>query len=129
MKFPFCNFYFAVFIFQWARMESESEQWAGVIRWRPHQPIFGRLSLRMPFVAAALVLVSLMPALARGGEEGMAFLIVGLHLGGILCMANIVLAFIAFSRHENPRWPAVTGLAMSVLPALGEVYLLCGAPW
>lgn len=44
-------------------------------------------------------------------------------------MGNIVLAFIALSRHENPRWPAITGLALSVLPALGEVYLLCGAPW
>lgn len=110
-------------------MEPESEQWPGVIRWRPHQPIFGRLSVRMPFVAAAVVLISLIPTFAADGEEGMAFLVVGLHLGGILCMGNIVLAFIALSRHENPRWPAITGLALSVLPALGEVYLLCGAPW
>ena len=110
-------------------MEPQSEQWPGVIRWRPHQPIFGRLSLRMPFVAAAVVMISSIPAFAADGEEGMAFFVVGLHLGGIVCMANIVLAFIAFSRHENPRWPAVTGLALSVLPALGEVYLLCGAPW
>jgi hypothetical protein len=80
-------------------------------------------------VAAAIALISLIPAFRAGGEEGMAFFVVGLHLGGILCMANIVLAFIALSRHENPRWPAVTGLALSVLPALGEVYLLCGAPW
>ena len=110
-------------------MESESEQWPGLIRWRPHQPILGRLSLRMPFVAAAIALISLIPALGADGEEGMAFFIVGLHFGGILCMANIALAFVALSRHENPRWPAVTGLALSVLPAIGEVYLLCGAPW
>jgi len=44
-------------------------------------------------------------------------------------MANVAIAAIGLARRENPRWPALTGLLLSILPALGEIYLLCGAPW
>jgi hypothetical protein len=63
------------------------------------------------------------------GEGGMAILVVGLFIGGIACIGSLVLALIGLARRENPRWPAITGLALSLLPAAGGVYLLCGAPW
>jgi len=55
--------------------------------------------------------------------------IIGLYAGGIMSIASFLIAFIGLVRGESPRWPAVTGLALSVLPALGGIYLLCGAPW
>jgi hypothetical protein len=69
------------------------------------------------------------PMVGFFGADGLAFIVVGLYIGGIMCIANVLIALIGLARRENPRWPAITGLALSVLPALGGVYLLCGAPW
>ncbi|SRR6266566_487055 len=110
--------------------QPEKQKWQGVTRWRPHQPVFGRLSLWVLGAAAVIVVVSfLIPMLESYGESGMGFIVLGLGLGGIMCIANVVIALIGLARRESPRWPAVTGFVLSVLPALGGVYLLCGAPW
>jgi len=110
--------------------QPEKQEWRGVVRWRPQEPIFGRLSLWVLGAAAAIAVISfLIPMLGSYGESGMAFVVVGLYAGGVLCMANVLIALIGLARRENPRWPAITGLVLSVLPALGGVYLLCGAPW
>jgi len=37
--------------------QPEKQVWQGIIRWRPHQPIFGRLSLRVFVLAGAVCLV------------------------------------------------------------------------
>jgi hypothetical protein len=111
-------------------MQSEKQEWQGVIRWRPRQPIFGRLSLWVLAAAAVIAVISfLIPMFGSYGESGMGFIVLGWGLGGIMCIGNVVVALIGLARRENPRWPAVTGLVLSLLPALGGVYLLCGAPW
>jgi len=110
--------------------QPEKEEWRGVIRWRPQQPIFGRLSLwAFGFVVAISSLVMLIVLLGSFGERGFGYFVLGITIACIACAANVVIALIGFARRESPRWPAVTGLALSVLPALGAVYILCGAPW
>jgi hypothetical protein len=110
--------------------QPEKQEWQGIMHWRPHQPVFGRFSLWVLGAAAAITVVSfLIPLLGSYGESGMGFIVLGLGLGGIMCIANVVIALIGLARRESPRWPAIIGLVLSVLPALGGVYLLCGAPW
>ncbi len=110
--------------------QPDNQEWQGIIRWRPQQPVFGHFSLWLLGAAAVItaVLVAI-PFFGSYGERGMGFIVLGLGLGGILCIASFVVALIGLARRESPRWPAVTGLVLSVLPALGGVYLLCGAPW
>ena len=110
--------------------QSENEESAGVIRWRPHRPIFGWLSIGMVFGAAVVAVLSvLIPMYGSHGEDGLAFIAVGWGLGGVMCIASVVISLIDLARRETPRWPAIVGLTLSALPALGGVYLLCGAPW
>src|SRR4051812_11798544 len=112
------------------QVEPEKQEWRGIMRWRPQEPVFGRLSLWGLGVAAVIAAISfLIPMLGSYGEGGMAILIVGLFIGGIASIGSLVLAVIGLARRENPRWPAITGLLVSLVPALGGVYLLCGAPW
>ena len=100
------------------------------MRWRPQEPIFGRLSLWVLGAAAAIAVISfLITMLGDYGERGMLFLGLGLYAGSVLCIANVLIALTGLARRENPRWPAITGLVLSVFPALGGVYLFCGAPW
>ena len=108
----------------------EKQTWPGVIRWRPYQPIFGRLSLWVfGFAVAISLFFMLIPFLGSYGERGFGYFVWGIILGCFASIASAVIALIGLARRENPRWPAATGLALSVLPALGAVYILCGAPW
>jgi hypothetical protein len=110
--------------------QPETQEWQGVIRWREREPIFGRFSLWMLAAAAVIVVVSfVIPFVGSFGESGMAFIVVGLWAAAILCIGNLAIASIGLARRESPRWPAITGLLLSVLPSLGGIYLFCGAPW
>jgi len=110
--------------------QPQKQEWEGVIRWRPHQPVFGRLSLWVLAVAAIIAVISfLIPMFGSYGESGMGFIVLGWGFGGIMCITNVLIALIGLARRESPRWPAITGLALSVFPELGGVYLLRGAPW
>src|SRR3954464_77752 len=112
------------------QLQPKEQEWRGIMRWRPQQRVFGRMSLWVLGVAAVITTICfLIPMLGSYGEPGLAILIVGLFIGGIACIGSLVLAIIGLARRENPRCPAITGLALSLLPALGGVYLLCGAPW
>ena len=62
-------------------------------------------------------------------ESAGGYALQGLYYGSYLCILNVLIAFIGIGTGERPRWPAITGLALSFLPALGGIYLLCGAPW
>jgi hypothetical protein len=48
----------------------------------------------------------------------------GLYLGGTMCIVNVGIALTGLARKETPRWPAITGLILSLPPALGSVHLL-----
>jgi len=110
--------------------EPKQQEWRGIMRWRQREPVFGRMSLWVLGIAAVVATVGFsIPMLGSYGEPGMAILVIGLFIGGIASISGLVLAPIGLARHENPRWPAITGLLLSLLPALGGVYLLCGAPW
>ena len=97
--------------------------------------LFGFLSLWGLASAAGFVLLSFIVPMAAPSMlvpfevDGMASLIVGLYAGGIISIASLLSAIIGLARRERPRWPAILGLGLSLLPALGGVYLLCGAPW
>jgi hypothetical protein len=95
-----------------------------ILRWREREPIFGRVSLWMLGAAAAIIVWAIF-----GPRGTMRSLVVALYVGGLMCMANVGIATVGLARRENPRWPAVTGLLLSLLPAIGGIYLLCGAPW
>jgi hypothetical protein len=105
--------------------QPQKQEWQSVIRWRLHQPLFGRLSLWV-LAAAAVIAVISVPIARSHPEDGLAIIGFGFWLGGIMCIVNIVISLIGLARRESPRWPAITGLSLSVLPALGLVYLLCG---
>ena len=110
--------------------QSEKQEWQGVVRWRPQQPIFGRLSLWGLCAAGIIAVLSLlMPMFWSYDESSLGIIVLGLGLAGILCIASFMAALLGVLRDENPRWPAVTGFVLSLLPAFGGVYLLCGAPW
>lgn len=104
--------------------QSQKQEWQGLIRWRPHQPVFGWLSLWVLAAAAVLVVISfLIPMFGSYGESGMGFIVLGWGLGGIMCITNVLIALIGLARRESPRWPSITVLLLNVLPALGGVYL------
>jgi hypothetical protein len=91
---------------------------------------FGKISLALLPVAAGLVVYFplTIPA-GLTGERAGGYALQGLYYGSFLCILNVLIAFVGIATHERPRWPAITGLALSFLPALGGIYLLCGAPW
>src|SRR4051794_28459928 len=106
--------------------QPEKQEWQGIMRWRPHQPIFGRLSLWVfGFAVFISLLFMLVPFFGSFGERGFGFFVLGIIIGCFACVANVLIALIGLARRESPRWLAVTGLALSVLPALGAVYILC----
>lgn len=110
--------------------EAEKQEWQGIIRWRPRQPVFGRLSLWVfCFAAAVSSAFMLIPFVGSFGESGFGYFALGISTGCFVCAANVGIALIGLARRESPRWPAVAGLALSALPSLGAVYLICGAPW
>ncbi len=94
------------------------------------QVVFGRLSLLMLGAAAAVAVVPFLITISGTfGEIGMGFTVLGIALGGFLCIASFMTAMIGLTRRESPRWPAITGLVLSILPALGGVCLLCRVHW
>jgi len=110
--------------------EAEEQEWRGIIRWRPHQPVLGRFSLRVFCFAAVVTLGSCsFPFIGSFGERGFGYFVLGICASCFLCLANVGIAVMGLVRRESPRWPAITGLALSALPALGAVYILCGASW
>jgi len=106
------------------RKEPENPASPSILRWRAKQPILGRISL---WVLGATPLVTIgsffIPWHVSSGEGEMVPFIIGLGIGGLMCMVNAAIASVALARRENPRWPAITGLVLSLPPALGEVYL------
>jgi len=95
-----------------------------ILRWRAQEPIFGRVSLWVLAAAAAINVMSFL-----GPTGSIRSFIVALYIGGLMCMLNVGIAIVGLARRESPRWPAISGLVLSVPPALGCIYLLCGAPW
>ena len=96
----------------------------------PPKATFGSLSL-VVFCGALLVMLYFpLTVSVRGytGERAFGYALTGIFFGCIGCIPNLALAIIGITRQERPRWPAVTALLLSVLPALGGIYLLCGAP-
>ena len=59
-----------------------------------------------------------------GYPGGLAYIGIGLVFGCCLCMVSTVLAIIGLRCREQPRWPAIAGLALSVLPASGGLCLI-----
>jgi hypothetical protein len=91
---------------------------------------FGKISLALLPVAAGLVVYFPLTIPAEiSGETAFGYALQGLYYGSFLCILNVLIAFVGIATGERPRWPAITGLSLSFLPALGGIYLLCGAPW
>src|SRR3954467_4043612 len=86
---------------------------------------FGRLSLFVFGGSVAIALFFLLTASSSGygGANGFAYGVFGLIVGCFACALNIVIAIIGLVRRECPRWPAVTGLVLSLPPALGAIYI------
>src|ERR1041385_4819285 len=100
-------------------IESEKQERQGIIPWGPPRSIFGRFSLWLLGAASAVTLVLIaIPFFGSYGEQGWGFFVLGLGLGGILCIASFVTALIGLTRRESPRWPAITGFVLSLIPAL-----------
>jgi len=82
-------------------------------------------------VAAAVItsLLVLVVFVAPSSEEScmgnLGYMALGLYLGGAMCLVNVGIALTALARKETPRRPAITGLILSVPPALGGVHLVC----
>ena len=95
-----------------------------------HRFVFGQISLLVLCAAAGLVVYFPLTVPADyTGERGLGYALSGLYYGSFLCIVDVPIALVGLIRREHPRWPATLGLALSILPALGGVYLLCGAAW
>ena len=109
--------------------EPQTEWWRRLPR-----PICGRLSLWALAAAAAVVVLPVSMAVSLEFLGVIAVIrigsfITGLYAGGIMSIASFVIGLIGLIRRESPRWPAVTGFLLSVIPAFGGICLLCRAPW
>jgi ABC-type tungstate transport system substrate-binding protein len=113
-------------------MESAPEERtpAGSLRSHPNRAIYGPISLYLFVGAVAVALFFMLTASSSGytGATGFGYFIAGIVIGCFACVLSVVFAFIGLIRREYPRWPAITGLILSLIPALGALYILCGAP-
>lgn len=91
--------------------------------------IFGSLSL-LVFCGAVFVILFFGltdPPSGYSGEQALGRLLRGLVLGCNACVLSVAYAITGLIRRERPRWPAITGLALGLLPALGGLYIDCGS--
>ena len=58
-----------------------------------------------------------------GGEAGFRYFLGCLIYACFASILSVALAIIGVARHERPRWPAIIGLVLSVLPAVGGIGL------
>jgi len=57
------------------------------------------------------------------GERAIGHSLLGLVVAANLCILAVICSSAALIRRESPRWPAIVGLALSVLPALAGIYM------
>ncbi len=80
---------------------------------------YGIISLCLLLVAPGLVVYFLLTAPADlEGEFALGPLLAGISFGSLVCILNVLVASTSIAKGERPRWPAITGLALSFLPAL-----------
>ena len=113
----------------------QKEEWQGIAHWRANQPIFGRLSLWVlaaaALIASLLVLLAFIMPNSNGDCMGnLGYIALGVYLGGAMCVVNVGIALTGLARKETPRRPAISGLILSVPPAIGGVHLVFdGGGW
>lgn len=88
------------------------------------RPILGMLSL-FAFCGAATIGIFMTMSIASHTKE-MASLgaIAGIGLGCMVSVLSLTLAAIGIAREETPRWPALLGMALSLLPAGIGIWML-----
>jgi multisubunit Na+/H+ antiporter MnhB subunit len=101
-------------------MESPSEEPTPKVR----KAAFGALSLLVFAGGVGITLLLAAPPSGANGHETMGYAFTGLVVGGFTCILSLLFAIIGLIRRERPRWPAITGLVLSFLPAFGAVSLL-----
>ena|SRR5580692_1288030 len=93
--------------------------------------IYGYLSLFVFGVAIAICAFFLLTASSSGyvGDEGFGYVILGFILSCSACIVSVCIALVGLWRRERPRWPAITGLALSGLPALAGINFFFTCHW
>ena len=95
---------------------------------KPRKAIFGVLSLLVLGAAVfAFIRISRVPPGVHG-EGAFGGFVVAVMISCYISIPSLFLAVIGLMRGERPRWPAIVGTTLSAFPALGGVYIACGAP-
>lgn len=96
---------------------------------KPRDPICGVLSL-LVFCGSVFVFFRIIGEEPPGvhGEHALGYLVAAVMISCYISIPSLLLGVIGLLRAERPIWPAITGTALSALPALGGVYIACGAP-